>query len=184
MYLSNQRWWSRWGLTEREWFRSKLWQVGRCRFWVEIAKTPNDDTDRVEQGRALSLFLRTRVFHPCMQGSIEWYSQLRVIRKQEIGRPPCFLGSFLGFRAWTPQFLNEGPCPRGGKGLCVLWRAAYLYTGISWDQETLYVHVKYTTVQQQYNESFGAMMTYDDKADECCTSLFPRHRLCAQVTVV
>ena len=59
-----------------------------------------------------------------MKSDVE-YSQLRVIRKQETGRPPCFLGSFLGFRAWTPQFLNEEPCPRGGKGLCVLWRAAY-----------------------------------------------------------
>ena len=52
-----------------------------------------------------------------------------MIRKQTTGRNPFFLGGFLEFRAYPPQFLKEEPCPRGEKGLYV-WRAVYLYTGV------------------------------------------------------
>jgi len=45
------------------------------------------------------------------------YSQLRVIRKQENGQPPCFLGNFLDFRVSPPQFLRRPAGRQGRKAL-------------------------------------------------------------------
>ena len=45
------------------------------------------------------------------------YSQLRVIRKQENGQPPRFLGNFLDFRVRPPQFLRRPADRQGRKAL-------------------------------------------------------------------
>ena len=45
------------------------------------------------------------------------YSQLRVIRQQENGQPPRFLGNFLDFRVSPPQFLSRPADRQGRKAL-------------------------------------------------------------------